>query len=67
MKRACPRPYRDPKAPLGIRVFFNLESGEKLLQGWSKWQAHDPMELVDKYRTHLRSLRGISIDYGWND
>jgi hypothetical protein len=57
----------DPKAPLGFRVPFNLESGEKLQQRWSKWQAHDPVELVDTYRTNLRSLRGIYIDCGWND
>jgi hypothetical protein len=57
----------DPKAPLGFRVPFNLESGELLPERWQNWRRHDPIHLVDKYRDSLRSLRGLYIDCGWND
>ena len=28
---------------------------------------HDPVELVAKYKSNLRTLRGIFIDCGWRD
>src|SRR6266581_4828815 len=57
----------DPKAPLGFRVPFNLESGEVIEERWRKWREHDPINLVAKYRDNLTSLRGIYIDCGWRD
>jgi S-formylglutathione hydrolase FrmB len=57
----------DPRAPLGFRVPFNLESGEVIEKRWSRWREHDPINLVAKYRDDLRSLRGIYIDCGWRD
>ena len=57
----------DPNAPNGFRVPFNLESGEPLAGRWRKWRAHDPIELVSRYRGNLKSLRGIYIDCGWRD
>jgi hypothetical protein len=57
----------DPKAPLGFRVPFHLETGEPINQRWSRWQQHDPVRLVEKYRENLRSLRGLYIDCGWRD
>jgi hypothetical protein len=57
----------DPKAPLGFRVPFNLESGEMIERRWMRWLAHDPINLVHKYRANLKSLRGIYIDCGWRD
>src|SRR5881397_322037 len=57
----------DPKAPLGFRVPFNLESGEAIEERWRKWRAHDPINLVTKYRDNLKSLSGIYIDCGWRD
>jgi len=57
----------DVKAPLGFRVPFNLESGEVIEQRWAKWRAHDPINLVAKYRDNLQSLSGIYIDCGWRD
>jgi hypothetical protein len=57
----------DPKAPLGFRVPFNLESGELIEARWQKWRAHDPVNLVATYRANLKSLRGIFIDCGWRD
>ena len=57
----------DPRAPNGFRVPFNLESGEVIGERWRKWQAHDPINLVARYRDNLKSLRGIYIDCGWRD
>ena len=57
----------DRRAPLGFRVPFNLESGELIPERWRRWLAHDPINLVTRYRNSLRSLRGIYIDCGWRD
>ncbi len=57
----------DPKAPLGFRVPFNLESGEVIERRWKNWQAHDPINLVTKYCASLKTLKGIFIDCGWRD
>ncbi len=57
----------DPKAPGGFRVPFNLESGEAIRSRWRRWQAHDPIHLVSRYRRALKTLRGIYIDCGWRD
>lgn len=57
----------DPKAPLGFRLPFNLETGEAIVANWKAWQRHDPVNLVGRYRENLRSLKGIYIDCGWRD
>lgn len=57
----------DPDAPNGFRLPFNLETGESLPQRWRMWLRHDPVNLVRRYRSNLRRLRGIYIDCGWRD
>ena len=57
----------DPKAPLGFRLPFNLETGEPITRRWKNWLAHDPINLVAKYKAALKSLSGIYIDCGWRD
>jgi enterochelin esterase-like enzyme len=57
----------DPKAPNGFRLPFNLETGEVLPERWKKWQQHDPINLVGKYRKELKTLRGIYVDCGSKD
>jgi hypothetical protein len=57
----------DPRAALGFRVPFNMESGEVIAERWRRWQANDPVNLVVRYRAALKSLRGIYIDCGWRD
>ena len=57
----------DPRAPMGFRVPFNMESGELIEDRWKHWRAHDPVNLVQRYRDNLKSLRGIYIDCGWRD
>ncbi len=57
----------DPRVPNGFRVPFNMETGEALPERWRNWQRHDPINLVARYRSNLKSLRGIYIDCGWRD
>ena len=57
----------DPKAPLGFRLPFNLETGELIQARWKAWLKHDPINLVTKYRDNLKSLKGIYVDCGWRD
>jgi S-formylglutathione hydrolase FrmB len=57
----------DPKAPLGFRVPFNLETGELLQQRWQRWLRHDPIHLVERYARNLKTLSGLYIDCGWRD
>jgi S-formylglutathione hydrolase FrmB len=57
----------DPKAPLGFRVPFNLETGELLPERWRQWQRHDPIHMVPKHLAALASLKGLFIDCGWRD
>jgi hypothetical protein len=57
----------DPRAPLGFRVPFNLESGEPIEKRWNRWREHDPINLVARYRDELKTSRGIYIDCGWRD
>ncbi len=57
----------DPKAPLGFRLPFNLETGELIEKRWKRWLENDPVLLVDKFRSSLKSLKGIYIDCGWRD
>ena len=57
----------DPAAPNGFRLPFNLETGELLPERWKAWQRHDPINLVSKYKSSLRTLRGLYIDCGWRD
>jgi S-formylglutathione hydrolase FrmB len=58
---------RDPAAPNGFRLPFNLETGEWIEERWKEWRKHDPVNLVAKYKKSLQSLRGIYIDCGWRD
>jgi S-formylglutathione hydrolase FrmB len=48
-------------------VPFNLESGESIPARWRRWQAHDPIRLVQRHRAALKTMRGIYIDCGWRD
>ena len=57
----------DPKAPLGFRVPFNMETGELLEARWKRWLAHDPIHLVSRYAKNLRTLKGVYLDCGWRD
>ena len=43
----------DPKAPLGFRVPFNLETGERDRARWKRWLDARPVHLVDRYRRRI--------------
>jgi S-formylglutathione hydrolase FrmB len=34
---------------------------------WQRWLDQDPINLVDKCKANLKTLRGIYIDCGWRD
>ena len=34
---------------------------------WQAWLRHDPVEMVAKHKTNLKTLKGIFIDCGWRD
>jgi enterochelin esterase-like enzyme len=57
----------DPGAPLGFRLPYHLESGERIETRWAQWRRHDPIHLVGKHKAALASLKGIYIDCGWRD
>jgi len=57
----------DPRAPNGFRVPFNMESGEPISKRWANWRDNDPVNLVEKYKANLKTMRGIFIDCGWRD
>jgi S-formylglutathione hydrolase FrmB len=57
----------EPGTKLGFRIPFHLETGELIESRWRNWLKHDPVHLVGRYKTALRSLRGIFIDCGWRD
>jgi enterochelin esterase-like enzyme len=57
----------DPDAPNGFRVPFDLETGELLEPRWRQWLKHDPIHLVGRYATQLKTLRALFIDCGWRD
>jgi enterochelin esterase-like enzyme len=57
----------DPRAPLGFRLPFDLDTGELIPERWRQWRKHDPINLVAKYKANLRKLKGIYIDCGSRD
>ena len=57
----------DPKAPLGFRLPFHLDTGELIEKRWERWLENDPVRLVRHHARNLRRLRGIYIDCGWRD
>jgi hypothetical protein len=57
----------DAGAPLGFRLPYHLETGERLEARWRNWRRHDPIHLVTRYRDNLRSLAGIYVDCGSRD
>ncbi len=57
----------DPKAPLGFRIPYDLNTGEFIEAHWAAWRAHDPLHLVTDHAKALRGLRALYIDCGWRD
>lgn len=62
---ACYSP--NPESPWGFDLPFDLYSGELNPSVWARWQAHDPIQLVDKYKDALQSLKLLFLDCGLYD
>lgn len=57
----------DPKAPLGFRLPYDMNTGVVLESRWQRWLHHDPVVMAKSARANLASLKGIYIDCGWRD
>ena len=57
----------DPSVYLGIRLPFDLYTGELIPERWNNWLAWDPALLAEKHAGNLRRLKGIYIDCGDRD
>lgn len=55
------------KNGLGIDFPFDLEAGEFNDEVWKRWQAWDPVRMIDRYVKNLRKLKFIYIDCGTKD
>ncbi len=62
---ACYSPNAD--APLGFDLPFDPVTGELDRDVWARWEAHDPVNLVDKYADRLKDLKLLYIDCGTRD
>lgn len=59
----------DPERPDRITLPIDLHTGERDEQRWSRWLAHDPVELAGREECveNLRALRGLWLDCGRQD
>ena len=62
---ACYSP--EPSAPLGFRLPFDTRTGEIIPEVWERWLEHDPVRMVERYVTELRSLKLLYLDAGTRD
>jgi S-formylglutathione hydrolase FrmB len=62
---ACYSP--DASQPLGIRLPFDMRTGEIIPEVWERWLKHDPVRMVEHYADELRSLRLLYLDAGTRD
>lgn len=59
----------DPAHPFGIRLPVDSRTCELDPERWSRWLAHDPVEMVKQQvgQENLRRLKGLFIDCGSRD
>jgi len=57
----------DLSQPARIRLPFDLRTCELNLERWARWQACDPLNMVEHRLEALRSLHGLYIDVGIYD
>lgn len=46
---------------------FDIYSGELIQSVWKKWQSHDPVRIVEKYKKNLKKLKMIYVECGTRD
>jgi enterochelin esterase family protein len=57
----------DPAAPLGFDLPFDPHTGELRSSVWAEWEAHDPVNLVERYAENLKRLDLLFFDCGTRD
>lgn len=57
----------DPEAPCGIRLPVDPETCELIPERWARWEAFDPLTLVETYGENLKTLKGLFLDCGAQD
>jgi len=57
----------DPEAPSRIRLPFDLRTCELIPERWERWQALDPLHMLERSADALESLHGLYIDVGIYD
>ncbi len=62
---ACYSPNR--RAPLGVDLPFDIETGELRANVWQKWLALDPLRMLPAHAAALRGLRLLYVDAGTRD
>ncbi|MDH5507252.1 MAG: esterase family protein [Anaerolineae bacterium] len=62
---ACYSP--NPEAPFGFDLPFDLHNGRLRPEVWARWQALDPVHMVEQYAEALRSLQLLFFDCGTRD
>ena len=54
----------DPAAPSRIRLPFDLRTCQLEPERWSRWLQYDPLTMLDRRESALRSLHALYIDVG---
>jgi enterochelin esterase family protein len=62
---ACYSPNSD--APLGFDLPFDPDTGELRQSIWTRWEAFDPVNLVERFAENLRKLDLLFFDCGTRD
>lgn len=62
---ACYSP--NTESAWGFDIPFDLETGEWNDAVWARWKAWDPIELIGKYESALRSFQVLYLDCGTRD
>jgi S-formylglutathione hydrolase FrmB len=57
----------DPASQLGVRMPFDLETGELNEDTWQMWKKWDPIKMISQYQDNLKKLSLLYIDCGIND
>lgn len=57
----------DPGAPCGVRLPVEEETGELIPDRWARWQAFDPLVMIDSCGDSLKLLKGLYLDCGDQD
>ena len=57
----------DLQRPWEYHLPFDLETGEIIDERWQRWLEHDPVQMVDRHHTALKSLKCLFIDCGSRD